>query len=58
MSVRYEYIACDSANIYRSGYNVVTTCSPQNFEYVKKLGAEDVFNYVCKILKPPASHIQ
>ncbi|KAK4936194.1 hypothetical protein LTR10_022895 [Elasticomyces elasticus] len=28
-----------------SGYTVVTTCSPQNFEYVKFLGASDAFNY-------------
>lgn len=38
--------ACVSANVYRSGYNVVTTCSPHNFDYVKKLGADSVFDYV------------
>ena len=29
----------------RSGYSVLTTCSPQNFEYVKSLGASEAFNY-------------
>ncbi|OAL39197.1 hypothetical protein AYO20_01515 [Fonsecaea nubica] len=28
-----------------SGYTVITTCSPRNFEYVKSLGASDVFDY-------------
>ncbi|KAI1617390.1 putative zinc-binding oxidoreductase ToxD [Exophiala viscosa] len=28
-----------------SGYSVVTTCSPQNFEYVKFLGASEAFDY-------------
>ena len=28
-----------------SGYEVVTTASPKNFEYVKKLGASQVFDY-------------
>lgn len=28
-----------------SGYHVLTTASPQNFDYVKKLGATDVFDY-------------
>ncbi|KIV85055.1 hypothetical protein PV11_00791 [Exophiala sideris] len=28
-----------------SGYTVVTTCSPQNFEYVKSIVASDAFNY-------------
>lgn len=30
---------------YRSGYTVVTTCSPKNFEYVKNLGADEAFDY-------------
>lgn len=29
----------------RSGYTVITTCSPRNFEYVKSLGAEFVVDY-------------
>lgn len=28
-----------------SGFTVVTTCSPHNFEYVKSLGADAAFNY-------------
>ena len=28
-----------------AGYKVVTTASPKNFEYVKKLGASEVFDY-------------
>ena len=28
-----------------AGYQVVTTASPKNFEYVKKLGASEVFDY-------------
>ncbi|KAH8657340.1 chaperonin 10-like protein [Ilyonectria robusta] len=29
----------------QSGYTVITTCSPRNFEYVKSLGAEFVVDY-------------
>jgi NADPH:quinone reductase-like Zn-dependent oxidoreductase len=28
-----------------SGYEVITTCSPRNFDYVKKLGASHAFDY-------------
>lgn len=28
-----------------SGYEVITTCSPRNFTYVKKLGASEAFDY-------------
>ncbi|KAI2481850.1 Polyketide synthase enoylreductase [Pyrenophora tritici-repentis] len=28
-----------------SGYDVITTCSPRNFDYVKSLGASQVFDY-------------
>ena len=28
-----------------SGYEVVTTCSPHNFGFVKKLGANEAFDY-------------
>ncbi|KAH8816970.1 chaperonin 10-like protein [Xylogone sp. PMI_703] len=28
-----------------SGYKVITTCSPHNFELVKSLGADEVFDY-------------
>ncbi|MCJ1434762.1 hypothetical protein MMC27_004132 [Xylographa pallens] len=29
----------------RSGYTVITTCSPRNFTFVKSLGASKAFNY-------------
>jgi NADPH:quinone reductase-like Zn-dependent oxidoreductase len=28
-----------------SGYEVITTCSPRNFDYVKRLGASQAFDY-------------
>jgi NADPH:quinone reductase-like Zn-dependent oxidoreductase len=28
-----------------AGYEVITTCSPRNFDYVKKLGASQAFDY-------------
>jgi len=28
-----------------SGYNVITTCSPKHFDFVKKLGATEAFDY-------------
>ena len=28
-----------------AGYDVVTTCSPKNFDYVKRLGATEAFDY-------------
>ncbi|KAM3422235.1 hypothetical protein BST61_g2600 [Cercospora zeina] len=31
-----------------SGATVITTCSPKNFDYVKKLGAAEVFDYRAK----------
>jgi len=31
-----------------AGYDVITTCSPRNFELVKKLGAKDAFDYNSK----------
>jgi NADPH:quinone reductase-like Zn-dependent oxidoreductase len=29
----------------RAGYTVLATCSPRNFDYVKSLGATEVFDY-------------
>lgn len=37
---------CVYTDNHRSGYKVVTTCSPHNFDYVKELGADNVFDYV------------
>ncbi|KAK5220665.1 hypothetical protein LTR72_007287 [Exophiala xenobiotica] len=31
-----------------AGYEVITTCSPRNFDYVKKLGAIEAFDYNSK----------
>lgn len=31
-----------------AGYEVITTASPRNFDYVKKLGADQVFDYTSK----------
>lgn len=31
--------------IYSSGLEVITTCSPRNFDYVKEHGADHVFDY-------------
>lgn len=33
-----------------SGYEVITTASPKNFEYVKKLGASQVYDYNSKTI--------
>ncbi|MCJ1412212.1 hypothetical protein MMC19_006305 [Ptychographa xylographoides] len=34
-----------------AGYEVITTCSPRNFEYVKRLGACEAFDYNSKTVK-------
>jgi len=36
----------------RSGYKVVTTCSPKNFELVQALGADVVLDYVHYLPSP------
>ena len=33
-----------------AGYEVITTCSPRNFEYVKRLGASQAFDYNSKTI--------
>jgi NADPH:quinone reductase-like Zn-dependent oxidoreductase len=38
-----------------SGYKVVTTCSPRNFELAKALGADVVLDYVCYLPSPCSS---
>jgi hypothetical protein len=35
-----------------AGYEVITTASPRNFDYVKKLGASQVFDYNSKTIVP------
>ncbi|KAI5924973.1 chaperonin 10-like protein [Camillea tinctor] len=37
--------SCAIQEAVSAGYEVITTASPQNFEYVKKLGASHVFDY-------------
>jgi hypothetical protein len=32
--------------LHRSGWEVITTCSPKYFDFVKELGASLVFDYV------------
>ncbi|PMD32428.1 oxidoreductase [Hyaloscypha variabilis F] len=39
-------VGCNAIQLgVAAGYEVVTTCSPRNFEYVKTLGASYVFDY-------------
>jgi NADPH:quinone reductase-like Zn-dependent oxidoreductase len=40
-------LLADGGATGRSGYTVVTTCSPRNFDLVKSLGADAVYDYVC-----------
>lgn len=35
-----------------AGYEVITTASPKNFDYVRKLGASQVFNYKSRTVVP------
>ncbi|KAI8945068.1 hypothetical protein F4801DRAFT_150263 [Xylaria longipes] len=39
LSIRHPLI------LHRSGYRVVTTCSPHTFQLVESLGAEKAFDY-------------
>lgn len=42
-------VGCNAIQLgVAAGYEVFTTCSPRNFEYVKKLGASQVFDYNSK----------
>jgi NADPH:quinone reductase-like Zn-dependent oxidoreductase len=51
----YSLPSCESLSVpsvshgayksFRSGYTVLSTSSPRNFEYVKSLGATEVFDY-------------
>ena len=39
-------VGCNAIQLgVAAGYEIVTTCSPHNFEYVKKLGARYAFDY-------------
>ena len=39
-----------------AGYEVIATSSPRNFDYVKKLGASQVFDYNSKTIVPDLVH--
>lgn len=39
-----ELTIANATVVYRSGFEVITTCSPTNFDYVKSLGADVTFN--------------
>ena len=39
-------VGCNAIQLAAAaGYDVITTCSPKNFEYVRRLGAHAVFDY-------------
>ena len=42
-------VGCNAIQLaVAAGYEVITTCSPKNFDYVKKLGAREAFDYNSK----------
>ncbi|KAK4938133.1 hypothetical protein LTR10_021373 [Elasticomyces elasticus] len=42
-------VGCNAIQVaVAAGYEVITTCSPRNFEYVKSLGAVEVYDYNSK----------
>ena len=42
-------VGCNAIQLaVAAGYQVITTCSPKNFNYVKKLGASQAFDYNSK----------
>ena len=42
-------VGCNAIQLaVAAGYEVITTCSPRNFDYVKKLGASQAFDYNSK----------
>lgn len=44
-------VGCNAIQLaVAAGYEVITTASPKNFEYVKKLGASQVFDYNSKTI--------
>ena len=44
-------VGCNAIQLaVAAGYEVITTSSPRNFDYVKKLGASQVFNYTNKAI--------
>jgi NADPH:quinone reductase-like Zn-dependent oxidoreductase len=50
-------VGCNAIQLASSaGYEVVTTCSPKNFEYVTNLGAIAVFDYRSELTIPQIIH--
>lgn len=46
-------VGCNATQLaVAAGYEVITTCSPQNIELVEKLGGSQVFEYSSKIAVP------
>ncbi|MCJ1390244.1 hypothetical protein MMC18_003102 [Xylographa bjoerkii] len=43
--LKLQYPSLNPKPTIAAGYEVIATASPKNFEYVKKLGASQVFNY-------------
>ena len=42
-------VGCNAIQLaVAAGYEVITTCSPKNFDFVKKLGASEAFDYNSK----------
>ena len=46
-------VGCNATQLaVAAGYEVLTTCSPRNFELVKRLGAKDAFDYNSRTVIP------
>ena len=50
-------VGCNAIQLaVAAGYEVITTCSPKNFDYVKKLGASQAFDYKSKTVVKDIIH--
>ena len=50
-------VGCNAIQLaVAAGYEVITTCSPKNFNYVKKLGASQAFDYNSKTVVRDITH--
>ena len=51
-------VGCNAIQLaVAAGYEVFTTCSPKNFDYVKKLGASQAFDYNSKTVVTDLVHV-
>lgn len=51
-------VGCNAIQLaVAAGYEVITTCSPKNFAYVKKLGASQAFDYNSKTVVTDLIHV-